>query len=345
MSRNIFQRVAAKSRRKYRDASLAFQVRMSLQHVAGEKYINLPSGEVAVILLGRNMAHYLEHFHDYHGARGARYFVYVDNGSTDETIEIVSKWKNTVVVSTDLNFRQFETPIRQQISTTFCSEGWRLAIDPDELFDYVGSDKLSIPQLANSLRERGFTGLMAQMLDMVPDANLLDHSAVPFSESVERSIYFALDDISSFDYHDRDVEFSALINGNTLPDHRLTWKFGGLRKQYFGENCCLTKHPLFYMNKGVKPFRHPHLTTGLHLADFTALLRHYKFSGDYLVRESERLANNRMCYDETEKRAAVMGDGRGFRFDTSTMETDSSPLHLVDRGFLSMSDRAKKVYA
>lgn len=338
----ILHRSVSKISREYKDFCNKMIVRRSLKHICGSKYISLPDNEVVVILLGRNMAHYLEYFHDYYSRMGVKYFIYADNGSTDRTIDIVSRWSNTVVLATDLNFRAFQTPIRQEISTRFCSEGWRLAVDPDELFDYVGSDKLSVVGLTKTLEDRGYNGLAAQMLDMVSDEPL--YSLKSFEENAKDSKYYTLENISSFEYKDRRVPFSQLADRNKVQYGTVCWKYGGLRNKYFGENCCLTKHPLFLYKSGVKPFQHPHLTTGLQLADFTALLRHYKFSGNFIDREYQLLKENRISHVETAQRAAVIESNENFTFDVSLMDNDSSPLNLVSKGFLSMSEQAMKVY-
>ena len=106
--------------------------------------------------------------------------------------------------------------------------------------------------------------------------------------------------------------------------------------------CCLTKHPFFYYKRGVIPFEHPHLTTGLKIADFTVLLKHYKFSGDFISRESALIQEDRIAHNETAKRASVIGDGSEFRFDITDLHDDASAAAVYERGFLVMSDRAKR---
>lgn len=319
-------------------------VKRSIKWIAGEKFINLTTEDVVVIFLARNMSHYLHEFYEYYKNIGVRYFVYADNGSSDDSLDIASQWKNSVILATNLNFREYQTDIRQQISQNYCSDGWRLAIDPDELFDFVGSDKISIGQLAKSLLSDGYTGLVAQMLDLVSDRSPIECSNEKFSESVKLNKYYSLDNISDYQYYDESVPFSGLVNNNIVGNQDITWKFGGIRREYFGENCCLTKHPLFYYGRGVKTFKHPHLTTGLKLADFTALLKHYKFSGDYVARERDLLDQQRIFHDETAKRASVIGQGRNFYFDVGKLLMDPSPTDLTERGFLVMTDRAKKLY-
>ncbi|MXP44613.1 glycosyltransferase family 2 protein [Allopontixanthobacter sediminis] len=319
-------------------------VRKSLHWVSGEKFIDLPSGDIVVVLLCRNMAHYLEYFYEYYRSIGARYFVYVDNNSSDNSVDITARWKNSITLSTDLNFRDYQTPIRHEISKSFCTEGWRLAVDPDELFDYAGSEKMCIRELGRSLLDEGYTGLIAQMLDLVPDRSLVEESSLSFYESTKSSKFYSLDCLTDMDYFSSNVPFSGLVENNMISNEEVTWKFGGIRKRYFNEDCCLTKHPLFYYKEGVHPFRHPHLTTGLRIADFTALLKHYKFSGNYISREMDLLAEGRVSHDETSRRASIVKSGHQFRFNTSNLLASPTPEELLERNFLVMTERAKLRY-
>lgn len=319
-------------------------VKRSVKWMSGNRFINLPMGEVVVILLCRNMSHYLEEFYEYYKSIGVKYFIYADNDSNDRSLDIVSKWKNSVILSTELNFRHYQTYIRQQISKNYCSEGWRLAVDPDEIFDFVGSGRFTIQDLAKSLLDDGYTGLIAQMLDLVSGDKLIDRESESFADSISKNRYYSLENITNYKYFDRDVPFSGLVENNNISNCDVGWKFGGIRKEYFNEDCCLTKHPLFYYKRGVKPFRHPHLTTGLNIADFTALLKHYKFSGNYISREADLLTQKRISHGETAKRAAKVGQGRDFHFDIDTLYSDPSPNELSEQGFLVMSERAQRRY-
>ena len=341
---NVFTRGIAKVGGLASEIRTRDHVRRSIKCLSDKKFIELPMNEVVVVLLCRDMSHYLEEFYEYYKSIGVKYFIYADNGSRDDSLEIVSKWKNTVVLSTELNFRDYQVYIRQEICKNYCTDGWRLAVDPDELFDYVGSEKLTVGDLAKSLLSDGYTGLVAQMLDLVSDSSPLEISKEKFSDSIKRNKYFSLEDITSYKYFDNSVPFSGIVKNNNVSNIATTWKFGGLRKEYFGENCCLTKHPLFLYRRGVKPFRHPHLTTGLNLADFTALLKHYKFSGNYIAREADLLSQGRIYHNETAKRASIIGTGEEFHFDVSTLCCDATPIGLVEREFLVMSESAKRRY-
>lgn len=317
----------------------------SMKWISGSRHIILPHGEVVSILLARNMSHYLDGFYEYHRNLGVKYFIYVDNGSTDNSLDIVSRWSNATVISTQISFRKYQSDIRRHISSHYCTEGWRLAIDPDELFDFVGSEHSSIRDLVRSLSEDGYTGLVAQMLDLVCEGAVEKRKHETFSQAMRSCEFYSVDDIDDFGYFDRYMPFSGLVRNNVISNGEITWKFGGIRRRYFGEYCCITKHPLFFYTRGVKPFVHPHLTTGLKLADFTGLLRHYKFSGNYIDRELEILSNRRVSHDETFKRVSVVHRSQGFAFDVTQLSSGVCPANLLEKGFLVMSERAKRKYA
>lgn len=326
---------------KRRKRSIA---KRSIKCLSVTKYIDLPEGEAVAVLLSRDMSHYLEGFYEYYRRLGVNYFIFLDNGSSDNSLDIVDKWNNAVVLTSDLNFRLFQNELRQIISTEYCSDGWRLAVDPDEQFDYIGSDKLSLQALLQSLSVDGYTGLVAQMLDLVPEFSLDGLAKMTFHNSWDSHVYYSLDDIDCLSYFDERVPFHGLIKDNVVISPEVYWKFGGVRRTYFAEYCCLTKHPVFLYRAGVEPFVHPHLTTGLKIADFTALLRHYKFSGNYVAREASLLAQQRVSHGETAKRASVMGTDGNFRFDTSNFLKGPTPIAALENGFISMSDRARRRY-
>jgi len=327
-----------KSHLKYYRALYSFKL------IKGPKYINLKKDEIVCIILFRDMGYYLEYFYKYYRSIGVNYFICVDNGSTDDSISIVSKWENTILLKSELNFKHYQRELRQIATTRYCSDGWRLAVDPDEILEYFGSKKISLQTLIGDLEKNKFTGVVAYMLDMIPENKLSEISKTTFEESIKRNVFYSLDDIYSYGYYDKDCPIHGIIKNNKLNYENVEWKFGGIRKKYFGEECCLTKHPIFYYKNGVIPFVHPHLTTGLSLADFTVVLKHYKFSGTYIEREKKLIDDDRIFHDETRKRSSIINDGKSFSFKMNDFEDNSSIEYLIDRGFVGISDRAISFY-
>jgi hypothetical protein len=116
-----------------------------------------------------------------------------------------------------------------------------------------------------------------------------------------------------------------------------------LRNKAFGEDCCLTKHALFRMDKGVVPHPHPHVTTGVTCTDFTALLKHYKFAGGVFDREKKLLAENRIFHDETKLRVARFEAEGDLDLSQYTEHVSPDVAKLTEQGFLTASPQAREM--
>lgn len=320
-------------------------VRASVQLLHGPAMTRLADDEVALILVGRNVGYFLDHHIRHHLALGVSHVVYMDNGSTDNSIEIAKCFPNMTIATCTANFRDHQGRIRYLANTGFLSGGWRLAIDPDELLDYPGSSRIDLPELTRRMSARGHTALIAQMLEMVYDGPVSATDGMPFVEAAQKFDRFSLGEITSPPYHGSGLPWAWFLEQNRISNPEIHVLFGGLRRAAFGEDCCLTKHALFRMHKGVVPQPHPHVTTGVTCTDFSAVLRHYKFAGGMLARERELLAENRISHGETRLRIAKMdqeGDvdlGRYAECQGPTVDL------LLNRGFLRASDAALKMLA
>ena len=68
----------------------------AVENLHGEGF-HVPKGEVLAIVLVRDGAYYLDAFFDYYRALGIRYFAFIDNGSTDGTIERIKRQEGCVI--------------------------------------------------------------------------------------------------------------------------------------------------------------------------------------------------------------------------------------------------------
>lgn len=320
-------------------------VRSSLRLLHGPAMTRLADDQVALILVGRDVSYFLDHHIRYHLALGISHIVYVDNGSTDDSVEIAKRFPDTTVASCTADFRGHQGRIRHLANTHFLRGGWRLAIDPDELLDYPGSDRIDLPELTRRMTVRGHSALVAQMLDMVFDGPMSAAALIDFAEAERQFDRFSLRGLSRTPYHGSGLKLAWFLEKNRISNSDIPILFGGLRHVAFGENCCLTKHALFRMGKGVVPHPHPHVTTGVTCTDFSAVLKHYKFAGDMLAREKKLLSENRVSHGETRLRVASLEGrddinlGRYAEFQGFTVD------RLVEQGFLDVSDAAQEMLA
>lgn len=318
-------------------------VRRHTRHVHGPRRFRLEADEVCGLLLGRNIAYYVEEFMRHYRSIGMRYLVYLDNGSDDGSIERMCGYEDVIVLSNRLNFREFQRYLRLHMARHYASGGWRLAVDADEILRYPGDDRIDLPGLAGRLEQRGMSGLLAQMLEMVPAGPLEQSDALSYAQARARFRHYSLKDIDALPYHHPDAPLHELLAQNSLSDPGLDFLHGGLRRTLFAEDCCLSKHVLFRDGPAVNPLVNPHVTTGLHMADFTAVLQHYKFAGGFLARETRRQREGRLSHNETDLRLAAFSREPGMSLCLPGMGADPTPTGLLAAGFLSATEAAREM--
>ncbi len=324
-----------------RNADLRY-VAKAFTHVSGPKFQEVGDDEVVLLTVGYNVSSWIETFFEQHQRLGARHYLYVDNGSTDDSIAKAQKLPNMTVASCDVSFARYQRQIRMLSTRLYHRGGWRLMLDADEIFDYPNSNDIRLPQLTNMLTKRGYTGVVAQSLDMFPAGELANHFDDSLEQAIEAFRHYSLSGISTRDYHDP----SGLVwflKQNRITNSDIKLLFGGIRATAFGENCMLTKHPLVKMLPEVSPMLHPHISTGLRCADFSALIKHYKFSGGYQNREASQLsARSRSNIEELKARRVVLGQNPELKLCNEDSLSDPTPESLLEKGFLVASPAARE---
>ena len=210
---------------------------------------------------------------EYYRNLGIKYFVYVDNMSTDGTYEYLLK-------QPDIDLYRCETPYTTKnreawINRMIAYYGfnhWYLCIDSDELFVYDQSESINIEEYISTLNYRKSRRVRALLLDM-----------------------YGKDEI--FKEVDNIREYYCYCDSDTYK-HTSTYKLeavtGGPRQRVFFENTnkkfMLTKYPLFYFIKGDidcgSHFHYP-FAPNCGIPCTTALL-HYKFLKSDLEKYIER---------------------------------------------------------
>lgn len=317
--------------------------RLSFKKIHGPRRVSLAPTDVALVLVGRNNAKFLRENINHHRSLGASHVVYIDNGSTDDSLEVACSHDRVTVYSTSLNFRGYQKVIRDFAVSRVTGSGWILAVDCDELFDYPGAPGLSLPALVARLDARGYSAVVAQMLDLVPEGFLDGYAHQDLSEAVSSFTRYSLDDLRFETYHDPTGKLSYFLAQNACEDDHVRIVFGGLRNTVFGEDCCLTKHPLFRVANGVRAFAHPHVSTGLTCADFTALLKHYKFACGVKEREQQLVIENRMENGEIEGRVRSFEENGDQDLSLFASHRFDGVERLIAEGFLYVSPDARQM--
>lgn len=309
----------------------------SLRHVQGAAGPVGQPGDVVVVALVRDGAYYLEDFLRYYRGLGAAGFVFCDNGSSDGTLERLREEADCVVLQSTLPWGEVENRFRNHAAKVHCAGRWCLYADMDEQFTFEGAERIGLPGLVRYLESRGQTALVAQMLEMFPDGPLRAAAGWSLAESVERFRFHDLREVARYDYHSPEVSFRYALGQNSVSSDRIKVMFGGVRKRVFGEDCCLTKHPLVFVGEGVEPGVHPHASAGVICADFTGLILHYKFAGDAAARDADTLARGVSVHGEDAKRLEAFAD-EGLSLWSDAAREDQSFAALEAEGFMVRSE-------
>ena len=331
--RRLSERLSERARRK--------RFARALRHLHGPVDL-IPEDEVLAIVLVRDGSYYLDAFLDYYRAMGIRHFAFIDNGSSDDTIARIMAEPGTILDQCALPLAGYEDLIRQYPAQTYGRNRWCLYIDMDERFDFEGREAIGLPGLLHYLRTTGATALVAQMLEMFPKAPLTETAHLGFAQAIECFEYFDISTVDKYDYHSPEIPFSALLADNGVPHRDIQFYFGGVRGKVFGENCCLTKHPLIFNGERVTPAPHPHLSMGVRCADITGLIKHYKFAGNSAARDAATLNNGLLAHGEDAARSAVLAETP----DISLFSLDARRWNrielLIRAGFLATSARYRQ---
>jgi hypothetical protein len=298
--------------------------------------VSLGANDVAVICMMRNAEYYLNELLHHHRALGARHFVFIDNGSEDGSVALLSEQGDVTVLENRLPVATYENLIRQQAARLCVRGGWLLFIDTDELAEFPGRRGSSLSDYANYCNRHGYDVVVAQMLDLYSPLPLSEAENMSYTEAIRTFDRYSLHRVTELDYSSEDVPFAYFLSANTISNPDICIKFGGIRLELFGENCTLTKHPFVRNTPSVEIYSHAHCSSAARCADFSFLIRHYKFAGDFIAREQRQILAKTWDHGENEQRLSIIGE-RGYKLQSPYERRFVSADHLVAEGFLDVS--------
>ncbi len=129
-----------------------------VEHVHGPEEVAYGMDELIVLCLVRDGRPYVRSFVEHYSSMGVKHLVFLDNGSTDGTVEALKEYDNVTVLHTGLPFKRYQSPMRRYLIERFGRGRWSLYADIDELFDYPYSDIISLSSLLKYLNSRVLHG-------------------------------------------------------------------------------------------------------------------------------------------------------------------------------------------
>jgi glycosyl transferase family 2 len=259
------------------------KVHTTVEHLYGPEEVSYGVDELIVLCLVRDGRSYLRSFVEHYSSMGVKHLVFLDNGSTDGTVETLRNYDNVTVLRTELPFKGNQGLMKWYLRRRFGQGRWTLLADIDELFDYPYSDVISLRSLLGYLNSKSYTAVVAQMLDMFPEKPLVDRAGKLDEPLKELHRFY---DISNF-WRTRITEDPRCPPDNTYENKEIAVFSGGVRNTVFGNKTLLTKHPLVFLDGEVRPAG-PHWCGSARVADFTGVLFHYKFLEGFLHEQSKQ---------------------------------------------------------
>ena len=244
----------------------------NVEHLYGPETVDYETDELVVLVLLRNGRPYIKAFIEHYLSLGAKHIVFLDNGSTDGTVEALKGYDNVTVLRSMLPYKRYNVAMKRYLIERFGRGRWTLSVDMDELFDYPYSDVVSLKALLRYLNENSYTAVVAYMLDMFPERLLEDNLPVLDEPLKELYRFYDISDVHTRSYHDiGDI-------GNVLANEEIKILWGGVQRRLFGVGPLLTKHPLVFFDDKLRPMDlSDHWVGNARIADFTGVLLHYKF--------------------------------------------------------------------
>ena len=243
----------------------------SLRLVHGPGEVSYGMDEVIVLSVLRDGRAYVKSFVEHYQSLGAKHLVFLDNGSTDGTVEALGEYEDVTVFYTTLPFKRYGLSMRKYLAERFGRGRWTLNVDVDELFVYPYSDVVGIGALLGYLNDNSYNAVVTSVLDMFPEEPLSDVVGDGDEPLKELHRFYDLSDVREEAYE------SVGDVGNVLTNPDVPILRGGIRRTLFGLNSLLIKHPLIFLDGKLKPMDlSEHWVGDARLADFTGVLLHYK---------------------------------------------------------------------
>ena len=251
----------------------------SIEHLHGPDSVDLPPDELIVLTQVRDSKLYVKAFVEHYRSLGAAHLIFLDNGSTDGTVELLEGYDNVTVLRTTLPYRTHNVAMKQYLIKRFGRRRWSLLVDIDELFDYPFSDVVGLKALLRYLNENRYTAVVAHMLDMFPEEPLSRDAPLTTQEDEplkEKYRFYDVSNLRRLRYDEADE------SGNVISNENIEILRGGIRNTLFhniNNRALLLKHPLIFLDDELRPMDlSDHWVGNARIADFTGVLYHYKFT-------------------------------------------------------------------
>ena len=280
----------------------AFRKRRELGRVA-DRTGQIRPDDLLLLCTQRNESIRLPYFLRYYRSLGINHFLFVDNDSSDGSLDYLARQPDVSVWHTRASYKRsrFGVDWLNWLARKYGHGHWCLTVDPDEFLIYPFCDTRPLRALTDWLDASSIRSFPAMLLDMYPKGPLDRHSYEPGQDPIEIACWF---DSGNYTIR-RNPQFGNL------------WIQGGPRARVFfpdrpARAPALNKIPLvkWHRNYVYVSSTHMLLPRGLNLVydewggeKASGLLLHTKFLNTFPAKAKEELERRQHYAASVEYRA------------------------------------------
>tara|TARA_B100000959_G_scaffold193190_1_gene202005 strand:+ start:462 stop:2246 length:1785 start_codon:yes stop_codon:yes gene_type:complete len=252
--------------------------------------------EVRCFCVGRNEGKRLPFFIKYHKELGVDRFFYVDNNSSDDSIEFLLGQDDVHVWKTDQSYQEsrYGYDWQEALLKKYGVEQWCLLLDADEFFFFPYSDKgVPIQDFVTYLEKERARVVTSMMLDMYSDKSIKDTHLRKNEDLFSICPFFdAPKDVKSF-FRTKPQKSS----------HAIHLKGEGVRSRVFSTYACMRKFVFIkYDEKWTSKILHFFEEEGKS-SSVRTILFHFKFLDNFSNYVQESVKRNCHWNDSSEYKA------------------------------------------
>lgn len=281
---------------------------------------NLGENEPILICVVKDDLLKIKKMYEHHMNIGVNKFVFLDNGSTDGTVEFLKSKDNVDIITCETKYHTYAR--EAWINLLLCHYGfnnWYLVVDSDEMYNYIGSEELLINEHIKKLHKKGINRELSFMLDMYSKKGLFQNA----NEFTKDYCYFDCDT-----YEVSQNKRSITITGG--PRKR------NIKEKNINKSFMLGKYPLFYFEKGDLQSNSHYTFPYYKNLDIpcTSVLMHYKFIGNDIEKYQKRI-EEKNYHNNSEDYKTYMNNYKNnknlnFYYKNSKKYTDSYSLKCIE---------------
>ncbi len=238
-----------------------------------QKIIPKIAGELRLFSVVRNERDRLDYFIRYYSALGVQRFFFVDNGSTDGTLDVLANFPNVHVFRADGSFAEAlcGSVWLQQLAADYAQEGWMVVADADEFLVVPGQEHTSLQEFCKRLSSEGAEAFRSILVDMYSDKPIIETTYLPGSDPLEVCPYF---------------ESKTIYCVEPIKEEgRGRWShFGGVRFRLFNLPVLLDKVALIKYRRGMEFELGQHGLRNVRFSSMRGATLHFKFFNTFYDR-------------------------------------------------------------